>query len=115
MRRPAPHWENTMQQASSPPLRQASPGPRAGHRRPNHVRIQRTIADTYQGLILAYETGLLPFTIWLMRVYFTEVPRELDEAAWIDGCSKMHALWKVVLPTVWPGLTTVGLLVGLAS
>jgi multiple sugar transport system permease protein len=73
------------------------------------------LLDTYQGLILAYETGLLPFTIWLMRVYFTDIPRELDEAAWIDGCSKMRALWKVVLPTVWPGLTTVGLLVGLAS
>jgi multiple sugar transport system permease protein len=73
------------------------------------------LLDTYLGLILAYETGLLPFTIWLMRVYFSEVPRELDEAAWIDGCSKMRALWKVVLPTVWPGLTTVGLLVGLAS
>jgi multiple sugar transport system permease protein len=73
------------------------------------------LLDTYLGLILAYETGLLPFTIWLMRVYFAEIPRELDEAAWIDGCSKMRALWKVVLPTVWPGLTTVGLLVGLAS
>jgi multiple sugar transport system permease protein len=73
------------------------------------------LLDTYQGLILAYETGLLPFTIWLMRVYFTDIPRELDEAAWIDGCSKLRALWKVVLPTVWPGLTTVGLLVGLAS
>ena len=73
------------------------------------------LLDTYQGLTLAYETGLLPFTIWLMRVYFNEVPRELDEAAWIDGCSKMRALWKVVLPTVWPGLTTVGLLVFLAS
>jgi ABC-type glycerol-3-phosphate transport system permease component len=46
---------------------------------------------------------------------FAEVPRELDEAAWIDGCSKMRALWKVVLPTVWAGLTTAGLLVGLAS
>jgi multiple sugar transport system permease protein len=73
------------------------------------------LLDTYPGLILAYETGLLPFTIWLMRVYFADVPRELDEAAWIDGCSKLRALWKVVLPTVWPGLTTVGLLVGLAS
>ena len=73
------------------------------------------LLDTYPGLVLAYETGLLPFTVWLMRVYFTDVPRELDEAAWIDGCSKMRALWKVVLPTVWPGITTVGLLVGLAS
>lgn len=73
------------------------------------------LLNTYQGLILAYETGLLPFTIWLMRVYFTDIPRELDEAAWIDGCSKLRALWTVVLPTVWPGVTTVGLLVGLAS
>jgi multiple sugar transport system permease protein len=73
------------------------------------------LLDTYQGLILAYETGLLPFTIWLMRVYFSDIPRELDEAAWIDGCSKMRGLWKVVLPTVWPGVTTVGLLVWLAS
>jgi multiple sugar transport system permease protein len=73
------------------------------------------LLDTYWGLVLAYETGLLPFTVWLMRVYFAEVPRELDEAAWIDGCSKMRALWRVVLPTVWPGVSTVGLLVGLAS
>jgi multiple sugar transport system permease protein len=73
------------------------------------------LLDTYPGLVLAYETGLLPFTVWLMRVYFAEVPKELDEAAWIDGCSKMRALWRVVLPTVWPGITTVGLLVGLAS
>src|SRR6201992_1401126 len=73
------------------------------------------LLDTYPGLVLAYETGLLPFTVWLMRVYFTDVPKELDEAAWIDGCSKMRALWRVVLPTVWPGITTVGLLVGLAS
>jgi multiple sugar transport system permease protein len=73
------------------------------------------LLDTYPGLVLAYETGLLPFTVWLMRVYFAEVPRELDEAAWIDGCSKMRALWRVVLPTVWPGVSTVGLLVGLAS
>jgi multiple sugar transport system permease protein len=74
-----------------------------------------SLLDTYWGLVLAYLTGLLPFTVWLMRVYFAEVPRELDEAAWIDGCSKMRALWRVVLPTVWPGVSTVGLLVGLAS
>jgi ABC-type glycerol-3-phosphate transport system permease component len=73
------------------------------------------LLDTYQGLIIAYETGLLPFTIWLMRVYFSDVPRDLDEAAWIDGCSKLRALWRVVLPCAWPGVTTVGLLVALAS
>jgi multiple sugar transport system permease protein len=73
------------------------------------------LLDTYPGLVLAYETGLLPFTTWLMRAYFMEVPRDLDEAAWIDGCSKMRALWSILLPTIWPGIVTVGLLVGLAS
>jgi multiple sugar transport system permease protein len=73
------------------------------------------LLDTYVGLILAYLTGLLPFTIWLMRAYMAEVPRELDEAAWMDGCSKLGALWRIVLPTVLPGITTVGLMVGLAA
>jgi len=73
------------------------------------------LLDTYQGLIAAYETGLLPFTIWLMRVYFADIPRELDEAAWLDGCSRLRALWRVVLPSAWPAVTTVGLLVALAS
>jgi ABC-type glycerol-3-phosphate transport system permease component len=71
------------------------------------------LLDSYTGLVLAYETGILPFTVWLMRAYMSEVPRELDEAAWIDGCSKLGALWRVVLPTVLPGITTVGLMVGL--
>jgi multiple sugar transport system permease protein len=73
------------------------------------------LLDTFPGLILAYLTGLLPFTIWLMRLYFADVPRELDEAAWIDGASKLGALWRVVLPMVWPGLTTVGVLVALSA
>ena len=73
------------------------------------------LLNTYPGLILAYLTGLLPFTVWLMRLYFMDVPRELDEAAWIDGCSRLGTLWRVVLPMVWPGLTTVGLLIALGS
>lgn len=73
------------------------------------------LLDTYTGLVLAYLTGLLPFTTWLMRIYFNDVPRELDEAGWIDGCSKLRGLWSVVLPTVWPGVLSVGLLVGLAA
>src|ERR1700759_1894590 len=73
------------------------------------------LLDTYPGLVLAYETGLLPFTVWLMRVYFAVGPKELDEAAWIDGCSKMRARWQVLLPPVWPVITTFGRQVGLAS
>lgn len=73
------------------------------------------LLDTYTGLVLAYETGLLPFTVWTMRTFLEDVPRELDEAAWIDGCSKMRALWTVIVPTAWPAIATVGLLVALSS
>jgi multiple sugar transport system permease protein len=73
------------------------------------------LLDTYPGLVLLYLTGLLPFSIWLMRIYFLDVPREIDEAAWIDGASRWRALWSVVVPGVWPGLTTVGLLVAMSA
>ncbi len=73
------------------------------------------LLDTYPGLVMAYETGLLPFTVWLLRTYFDELPRDLDEAAWMDGCSKLRALWSVVLPTMKPAIATVALLVGLSA
>jgi multiple sugar transport system permease protein len=47
-----------------------------------------------------------PFSIWLMRGFFLGVPKELDEAAVIDGCSKIGALIRVILPVVAPGIAT---------
>jgi multiple sugar transport system permease protein len=73
------------------------------------------LLNNYVGLVLAYETGLLPFTIWMMRSYFADIPRELDEAAWVDGASKLRAFLTVVLPVAWPGVSTVAILVALAS
>jgi multiple sugar transport system permease protein len=73
------------------------------------------LLNNFLGLTLAYETGLLPFTIWMMRSYFSDIPRELDEAAWVDGCSKLRAFLTIVLPVTWPGVTTVAILVGLAA
>lgn len=50
-----------------------------------------------------------PFTMWMMRAFFIGVPRELDEAAIVDGCSPFQAFLKVVVPVMWPGVLTAGL------
>lgn len=50
-----------------------------------------------------------PFTIWMLRSFFMSVPRDLDEAARIDGCSHLQAFWKVIMPVMWPGIITTGL------
>ncbi len=55
-------------------------------------------------LIIVYTAFNLPFVVWMMRGFFEEVPRDLEEAAMIDGASRLGALWRVVLPVVKPGL-----------
>lgn len=50
-----------------------------------------------------------PFTIWMLRSFFMNVPKELDEAARVDGCTHFQAFRKVILPVMWPGLITTGL------
>ncbi len=59
------------------------------------------------GLILTYLTFTLPFSIWMLVGYFDSIPRELDEAAMVDGCGPMGALWRVVLPAARPGVIAV--------
>jgi multiple sugar transport system permease protein len=73
------------------------------------------ISGSYLALVLAYEIGLMPFTIFMMRSYFTDLPVQLEEAAMVDGCSRARALWRVVLPVMWPAVVTVGILVAIAS
>ena len=50
-----------------------------------------------------------PFTIWMMRSFFMNVPRELDESAMIDGCNRFQGFWHVIMPVMWPGVITTGL------
>ena len=50
-----------------------------------------------------------PFTIWMLRSFFMNIPQDLDEAAQIDGCNPFQAFWKVVMPLMWPGVITTGL------
>jgi multiple sugar transport system permease protein len=60
--------------------------------------------DTRTGLTLVYVTFTLPFVIWMMRADLLGIPAELEEAAWIDGCTRYGAFWRVVLPLAVPGM-----------
>ena len=63
-----------------------------------------SLIDTYPAMILALVAINQPFTIWMMRSFFMDVPTELDEAARIDGCNLWQVFYQVVLPVVRPGL-----------
>ena len=60
--------------------------------------------DTYQGMITVYLTFSLPFAIWLMVSYMEDIPREMEEAAFLDKASRFQALWHVILPQVRGGI-----------
>ncbi|MGQ9615587.1 MAG: carbohydrate ABC transporter permease [Spirochaetota bacterium] len=61
-------------------------------------------------LIIAYTTFNLPFAVWLMKAFFDDLPREMEEAAQVDGCSKIRAFFNISLPLVKPGLVAVATL-----
>jgi multiple sugar transport system permease protein len=64
------------------------------------------LIDTHISLIVAYLVFNLPFALWMMRGFFNDIPMELDECAMIDGCTRVRALWKVVMPVALPGVAT---------
>jgi len=66
--------------------------------------------DTKLGLILIYSSLITPFVVWLMRGYFLSIPKDLEDAALIDGCSRFGTLFKVVIPLSVPGLIATGIL-----
>jgi ABC-type glycerol-3-phosphate transport system permease component len=68
------------------------------------------LLDTYLGLILLYWIGSLPIAVWILRGFFRTVPRELEEAAVVDGCSRFQVLVRIILPVSRPALVTVALL-----
>lgn len=62
------------------------------------------LRDNYFGLILLYTTVNLPFVVWMMKGFFDEIPVEYEEAAMIDGYSRLEAIWKVVIPEAIPAM-----------
>lgn len=67
------------------------------------------IIDTHFGLILAYVALNVPFTIWLIDGFFRQVPKDLAEAAQIDGCTRWQAFWQVEFPLAGPGIASAGI------
>lgn len=67
------------------------------------------LTNTYPGLILPYISFSLPLVVWILIGFFDEVPKEIDEAAMIDGATRIQALWRVILPIVRPGMVTAAL------
>ena len=64
------------------------------------------LVDTFFALILAYTTFSLPFCVWVLRGFFIGIPKELEDAARIDGCNYMQTIRRIVLPLSAPGIAT---------
>ncbi len=73
------------------------------------------VLDTRFGLALAYTTFLLPFCVWMMKGFFDAIPIDLEEAARIDGCTRLSALLRISLPLVRSGLVATGVFIGIGS
>jgi multiple sugar transport system permease protein len=73
------------------------------------------LLNNYAGLVVAYSAVVLPFTTWFLQGYFDTIPREMDEAAIVDGASRWQAFWRILLPVCAPGIATAAILVAVLS
>jgi trehalose/maltose transport system permease protein len=73
------------------------------------------IYNTLWSLVLTYLIFTLPFTVWVLTSFFAQMPRELEEAAYVDGATPFQTFYRVLLPLVAPGLVTTGLLAFIAA
>ena len=73
------------------------------------------LIDTYTGVTLIYVSAFLPLALWLMRSVYQAMPLSLEEAAWLDGASKLYTLVRIVLPLAGPGLVACAILTFLSA
>lgn len=73
------------------------------------------VKGTYPGIVLIYSAWFLPFSIWILRGFFAAIPKELEEAALIDGCSRFKVFWHVALPLAMPGIIATGIYIFLQA
>jgi multiple sugar transport system permease protein len=69
-----------------------------------------SLVNTYLGVVLVYVSGFLPLAIWILYNYFNSIPRELEEAAFVDGATPMRALVRVVIPVAAPGIAAAAII-----
>jgi multiple sugar transport system permease protein len=72
------------------------------------MRVLKLI-DTYFALIIAYSTFTIPFSTWMMTSFFNAIPKQLDEAALVDGCNRFTAMTRVIVPIAMPGIAATGI------
>ena len=73
------------------------------------------LLNTSTGLILAYSVTALPLCVWMLKGYFDTIPRELEEAARIDGCTQFQVFWKIIIPLSLPAIAVTSLFSFLAA
>jgi N,N'-diacetylchitobiose transport system permease protein len=66
------------------------------------------LKNTLPGVVLAYLMFTTPYTVWTLRTFIAAIPKELDEAALVDGCTRFQTFTKILLPLVAPGLVATG-------
>ncbi|MEM5494355.1 carbohydrate ABC transporter permease [Hoeflea sp. AS16] len=69
------------------------------------------LMDTWYGLALVYGIVTMPFAFWLMKTFFDDMPREIEDAALVEGCSRLRVFWKITLPMMRPALASSALFV----
>jgi multiple sugar transport system permease protein len=79
------------------------------------IFLRLKLINTYPALILANTTFAIPFAIWILKGFFDTIPREIEDAALIDGCNRLNVMTKVILPLVAPGLVAAGVYTFLIS
>ena len=73
------------------------------------------LTNTILGLVIIYSALIMPFAVWIMRSYFQTIPSDLEDAAMIDGCTRLQALRQVILPISVPGIVATALFCFLAA
>ena len=73
------------------------------------------LVDTYLGVTLIYVSAFLPLALWLMRSVYQSLPLSVEEAAWLDGAGRIHALVRIVMPLAAPGLIASAILTFLSA
>ncbi|SFZ86467.1 multiple sugar transport system permease protein [Devosia enhydra] len=73
------------------------------------------LLDTFIGVIAGHSTFAIPFAIWMLTSYMNAIPRELDEAAMIDGATRLQTIGIVIMPLVMPGIVTTGIYIFVTS
>jgi ABC-type glycerol-3-phosphate transport system permease component len=64
------------------------------------------LINTRWGLVLVYAAAELPFTVYLLRAFFAQIPAEIEDAARVDGCGHWALFWRIMAPIAWPAITT---------